>query len=321
MSRRIHDEEADTSEPIVRSLLEAQCPHWVGASLSYLETSGSDNAMWRLRSAAGERAVVRLPRTDGAATSVSNELEVLPHLRSAGLTDSVSVPMILHPGRATSAFPHPWAVLDWLPGEDGWSARRRVDGTSAQLGLAVADMVLSVRSVSGAPVTPRPDRARGGSLDLVLDGLEAWLSNPAWHVHDLLDVSAIRRSAAESAEAATSAPIERTFVHGDLIPGNLLFQDGTLAAAIDWGGAAFADPAQDLSPAWAVLEDRGRAAFRERCSESDEMWLRGRGFELEHAVGGILYYRPRGHPLADVMERTLHRILGEGPPSLVLAGA
>ena len=37
---------------------------------------------------------------------------------------------------------------------------------------------------------------------------------------------------------------------------------------------------------------------------------RGRLFELEHAVGGVLYYRPRGHPPGTVMQTTLDRILG-----------
>lgn len=35
----------------------------------------------------------------------------------------------------------------------------------------------------------------------------------------------------------------------------------------------------------------------------------GRTFELEHVVGGVLYYVPKQHPLGDVMARTLERIL------------
>lgn len=34
-----------------------------------------------------------------------------------------------------------------------------------------------------------------------------------------------------------------------------------------------------------------------------------RAFALEQAVGGVLYYVPRRHPLGDVMARTLARIL------------
>jgi len=54
-----------------------------------------------------------------------------------------------------------------------------------------------------------------------------------------------------------------------------------------------------------------RAAFREAAGADDAAWIRGRTFELEHAVGAILYYKPRRHPLSAVMERTLDRILSD----------
>jgi hypothetical protein len=58
-----------------------------------------------------------------------------------------------------------------------------------------------------------------------------------------------------------------------------------------------------------VLTGTDRATFREVLGADDAAWLRGRTFELEHAVGGVLYYLPRRHPLGDVMARTLERIL------------
>jgi hypothetical protein len=43
----------------------------------------------------------------------------------------------------------------------------------------------------------------------------------------------------------------------------------------------------------------------------DSTWVRARTIELQHAVGGVLYYVPRRHALGDVMARTLHRILDD----------
>lgn len=79
------------------------------------------------------------------------------------------------------------------------------------------------------------------------------------------------------------------FVHGDLIPGNLLVNDNRLSAVIDWGGAGWGDVAQDYAPAWAVLTAAERPMFRDAVGADDASWLRGRTFELEHAVGGVLY--------------------------------
>jgi aminoglycoside phosphotransferase (APT) family kinase protein len=114
--------------------------------------------------------------------------------------------------------------------------------------------------------------------------------------------------ATESLEVA-DFDVEQRFVHGDLIPGNVIVRDGRLSALIDWGSAAYGDPAQDLSPAWSILDRQARDVFREAVRADDAAWLRARAFELEHAVGAILYYTPRKHPLAEVMARTLHRIL------------
>jgi hypothetical protein len=73
--------------------------------------------------------------------------------------------------------------------------------------------------------------------------------------------------------------------------------------------AAKADPAQDLAPAWALFDKGSRRVFREAVEVDEATWLRARTFELEHAVGGVLYYMPRRHPLGDLMARTLRRIL------------
>lgn len=50
--------------------------------------------------------------------------------------------------------------------------------------------------------------------------------------------------------------------------------------------------------------------FRQAMEVDEEMWIRARTFELEHTVGGVLYYLPRNQRLGKVMSRTLQRILG-----------
>lgn len=45
---RIHDDEADTTEAAARALLREQIPGWAELPMSYVNSSGTDNAMWRL---------------------------------------------------------------------------------------------------------------------------------------------------------------------------------------------------------------------------------------------------------------------------------
>ena len=307
VSHRIHDQEADTSLSVVRSLLEEQCPRWSHLEPRQLLSSGTDNAMWRIDPPSGPGLVVRLPRTHRAAESLTKELTVLPALADRL---PVSVPTIAYAGTPGPLFPYPWAVVEWIEGTDCWSARKELaDPHGNALAVGLAHMVAALGDVTAVDAPKRVPGTRGGPLLPLLEDLEGWLTDERWAAGSLLDVVAVRRSAAESAEAAVGEVIPDRFVHGDLIPGNILVTRGGLSAVIDWGGAGIGDAALDLTPAWSVLDADARVLFRLATGASDEAWLRGRAFALQQAVGGILYYAPRGHPLADVMRRTLNRVL------------
>jgi aminoglycoside phosphotransferase (APT) family kinase protein len=178
------------------------------------------------------------------------------------------------------------------------------------LALDLAAAVRTLATVTGLDVPQRQPGDRGGPIIPLLDRLQRWLDDPRWQAKDLIDVEAIRRSAAETREVA-EVPTGSGFLHGDLIPGNILVESGRLTSIIDWGGAGIGDPAQDLGVAWAVLGSKARQTFRHSLEIDEPMWLRARAFELEHAVGGVLYHTPRKHQLADVMSRALNRILAE----------
>lgn len=93
----------------------------------------------------------------------------------------------------------------------------------------------------------------------------------------------------------------------------MLVRDGRLAGIIDWGYLSYADPALDLVPAWAILDPRARAVFREALQPDEATWRRATANALEQALGAIVYYIPRGHQLGQVMRRTLDRLLREAP--------
>jgi len=309
VNERIHDDEPDTSEPVVRSLLEAECPQWAQSPIEYLKTSGTDNAMWRVRIDDQPDVVIRLPRRPGAAAGLLQEAAVLQQLEKTPIGSTVNTPKLRHVGEPHEVFAHHWMVLDWIDGNDAWALRRDLDSRPlGALAVDLADAVNMIGTLDADNVPPRSPGSRGGPLLALLERLDGWLESARWNAAELLDVAAVRRLAAEALEVIDE-PVIEGFVHGDLIPGNLLVDEGRLAAIIDWGGAGRGDTAQDLAPAWAVLTASERSAFRDAAGVDDAAWVRGRTFELEHAVGGVLYYVPKQHPLGDVMSRTLERIL------------
>ncbi len=303
---RIHDDEADTTEAAARTLLHEQVAEWAELRLSYVNSSGTDNAMWRLHHPSGNDLLLRLPRTPGAARGVSTELSILSTLADAY---GLPVPKVRFAGSPTDAYPHPWAVLEWLNGVDAWAARDELlELGDEELALDLAAVVRTLRTVTSLDVPVRQPGDRGGAIDALLGRIERWLADPQWHANEFVDVAAVRRCVAETQEVIDK-PCETGFLHGDLIPGNILVTKRRLSAIIDWGGAGIGDPAQDLGVAWAVLGSKARVVFRDALGIDEPTWLRARAFELEHAVGGVLYYEPRGHLLGTVMRRTLDRIL------------
>lgn len=310
MHRRIHDDEVDTSELVVSRLLEAHCPQWSGHAVSYVESTGSSNTLWRVHTDFGNDVVVRLPRTPGAEIGVRHELELLPALSTSAVAASVAIPTVVHFAPSSAEFPLAWSVLSWIEGTDAWRARDEPSMRNDAIANDMADAIELIRELSDMPAPLARLGARGGSLHAVLDNLDAMLSDPRWSAHDLIDVGATKRIAAAAREL-DDEPSASVLNHGDLLPGNLLVDRGRLSAIIDWASACYGDPAHDIGTVWAMLDERQRAIFRERLDVDEATWLRGTAIELEQAVGAILYYLPRKHELGDVGARTLERILGD----------
>ena len=311
MVHQIHYDEPDTSEAVVRALLSAECPHWANRRLQHLDSSGTQHAMWRGRGDGGDDIVVRLPRGPKAAEGADREHRLLQHLEGTPLTSIVDIPRLLHVGRPHELYPHRWSVLAWLDGRDAWTGRHEIDDDSPRLGARLAEVVTAIGSVGHGLPVPKPAVGDEGipiqpHIDLLLEQLDR--VGPS--ADRLFDVERVRRLAAEAYDL--EGPATTCFIHDDLIPGNLLFREGTVTGVVDWESAYYGDPARDLAPAWSILGPKGRQVFRTELAPDEATWARGRALELGHAVDAVLHYLPRRHPVGEVMAATLNRILAEG---------
>ena len=99
------------------------------------------------------------------------------------------------------------------------------------------------------------------------------------------------------------------WIHGDLLPGNLLVEQGRLSAVIDFGGLAVGDPACDLLGAWSFLSADAREVFRVSLSVDDATWARGRGWALSVALIAVPYYQSTNHVFADLAARMIDEVL------------
>lgn len=227
----------------VRALLRHAAPELADLPLG-LFADGWDNSLWRL----GSDLLVRVPRRALAVPLIANEQQALPLIGPALAAAGIRTPIPVLTGQPSEHFPWPWSVVPWIAGSPAISLSRAENAVWAHQ-LADALTALHVPAPEGAPLNPVRGRALSTREDAMRPRLDASAGPPA-----------LRRLW----DAGLAAPLssESVWIHGDLHPGNVLIDEGGLAALIDFGDVTVGDPAYDLASSWMLFDADGRAAFR-----------------------------------------------------------
>ncbi|MEU6343602.1 aminoglycoside phosphotransferase family protein [Streptomyces sp. NPDC046977] len=264
------DGRAGIDADLVRRLVSAQFPQWRDLPVTPVEKDGWDNRTYRL----GDAMTVRLPTAPGYVPAVAKEDQWL-HRLAPGLP--VPVPRVLATGVPGEGYPFPWSVRRWLPGDT--AERGRVDDP-ARFAASLAAFLRALQrcDASGGPVAGEHSWYRGASPAHYDDQTRRCLA--------LLDgrVDTVRATAVWDAALAARWRGEPVWFHGDIAAGNLLVDDGDLAAVIDFGTSGVGDPACDLVITWTYFSGAGREAFRRDVAMDDATWARARGWALWKAL-------------------------------------
>ncbi len=299
MSIRMHDEEVDVGDALVRRLLASQMPDLADRPLTIIEPWGTDNAIWRL----GDDLVVRLPRIHWATGQIDLEATWLPRLAPHL---PVAVPEPVAVGEPGHGYPYRWAVHRWIPG-DGAALDRVDDPVRFALDLAEVIRELQTVPTDGAPSAvnrARPLQEYDELTRLAID-----------YASNLID-SAAANAVWEEALAAPPHDGPPVWVQGD-VEGNCLVRDGRLCGIVDWGSACAGDPAVDVQVVWSPLfTDRSRRAFLDALDVDDATLARSRGAAINQACAALPYYM---HTYPLIVERSWHKLASLGVRPLTTA--
>jgi aminoglycoside phosphotransferase (APT) family kinase protein len=292
----MHADEFETDATLVQRLLAAQFPAWASLRIARVESSGTDNAIYRL----GDEMAVRLPRIPSAALQVSKEIAWLPRLAPRL---PLAIPVPLARGSPGEGYPWDWSICRWLEGDNATIDRLADPHTAAR---DLARFVVALRGIdaSGGPLAGAHNFGRGvplaerdvptrAAIDALRGTIDTVAATRAWE-------------AALMASAWSDAP---TWIHGDLHSGNLLAVDGRLTAVIDFGGLGVGDPACDLMVAWNLFSADARETFRSTVAVDDATWARGRGWALSFGLIALPYYRDRNPALAKIARHAIDESL------------
>jgi len=295
---KMHVNEVDIDGALVGRLLAAQFPQWADLPIEPVPSAGTDNAIYRL----GDDMAVRLPRIKGAIRQIDKEHLWLPRL-APHLPLAIPVPLAM--GTPGEGYPWHWSVYQWLEGESAQS-QRIVEEDQAARDMAQFIAALQridtagwsppepPKSSRGVPLSPRDASVRAAIAELsgmvdtvaVTEAWEAALQAPAWH----------------------GLPV---WIHGDLLPGNLLVHEGRISAVIDFSVLGVGDPACDLIGAWSLLSPHSRKVFRSALTVDDATWARGRGWALSIGLIALPYYQSTNPVFAATARRMITEVLAD----------
>jgi aminoglycoside phosphotransferase (APT) family kinase protein len=273
---KMHAEEVDTSPALVRELVRSQFPEWADYPVEPVLSAGTDNALFRL----GKTLSVRLPRVAWAAGQVDRIASWLPRLAHQL---PLATPELVARGKPGAGYPWDWAIFRWIPGESA-AIELLNDPNQSARAMAVFLNTLNALDATGGPGASEHNR-RGTPLA----GRDEATRQALRSMEGILNIEI----ALEVWENALQAPDWKrapVWFHGDMLPGNILVENGQICAVIDWSGMAVGDPACDLMIAWGLFSGECRRAFRAALNINDDTWRRGRGHALSQAVIFIPYY-------------------------------
>jgi len=292
-ARRMHEDQVDIDDDLVRRLITKQFPQWTHLPVEYFDSGGTVNAIYRL----GHQMYVRLPLQDAWAWHLRTEAKWLPRLAPHL---PFPIPEPLAHGEPDEGYQFAWAVYNWIEGEP-WSPDGIRDMKEAATDLA--------RFISAMQrIDPAGGKVPRGAQALALRSRDHWVRMTAESARDMIDADALIAAWDEALDLPDfdEAPL---WVHSDLLPGNVLVKEGRMTAVIDFGGAHVGDPAVDISAAWKLLKGaESRAAFRAALDVDDATWARARGWAMP-SVGALHYYRQTNPSMVAFGLHTINEVL------------
>jgi aminoglycoside phosphotransferase (APT) family kinase protein len=295
---KMHADEVDIDISLVRELLATQFPQWADLPIDPVHSAGTDNAIFRL----GDDMSVRLPRIQNATLQVDKEHLWLPRLAPHL---PLAIPFPLAKGTPGEGYPWHWSVYQWLKGENA-TIERISDTVQAARDLAHFISALQQIVPTGGPSPGSHNSFRGEPLSMRDAETRAAIAT----LSGMLDAG----TATAAWETALQAPAwdgPPVWIHGDLLPLNLLVEQGRLIAVIDFGCLGVGDPACDLQVAWNLLSIETRDIFRSMLQVDDAMWERGRGWALSVGLIALPYYQSTNPVLASISQRAINEVLAD----------
>lgn len=254
----------------VKKLIRNQFPEWQNLTIKPVEKNGWDNRTFHL----GNEMLLRLPSAEVYASQPDKEFEWLPELSKY---ISLPIPVPIAKGTPTSEYPFSWTITPLLQGETV-TYERISDMKNFVFDLVKVLKEIHSADTENAPVAGQHNFYRGGDLSVYSEETYKAIEElkNVLPTDKLLDIW--------SFAVSSRWEKENVWVHGDVAVGNLLVNNGSLSAVIDFGSSAVGDPACDYVMAWTFFDNDNRNLFLKLLDCDKDMINRAKGWALWKAL-------------------------------------
>lgn len=290
----MHEGQLDISDDLVHDLVVSQFPRLSDLPLHRVPSDGTVHAIYRL----GRELAVRLPLLEEYSPALIREARLL-ELLAPQLP--LPIPELVELGEPTVGYPASWSIVTWI---EGRTLAEHSDFDLAGVAVSLGEFTAAMRAAHG-PGEVSPNQ-RGRPLETRREGaMQAFAE-----IADEFDLAALHEIWDEACAAKKWDEV-RTWIHGDLLPGNLITVEDELSAVIDFGECSIGNPTHDLIAGWWVFTESTRTIFKDAAAADDDAWARARGMALSGAAGALAYYRVTNPGFAAVARRTIRGVIAD----------
>lgn len=290
-NKKMHAGEIDITQSLIQRLIAEQFPEWSMLEIKPIHSLGTSHVIYRL----GDDMFLRLPRVASAVDGMITGSEWLSKIASYL---PVSVPTLIAKGMPTKDYPFSWSICRWVDGKNP------VEGQLVEPKKLALDLARFIKALHTINLIDGPLSRRG--VPLFFQDKEVRVALNA--LSNKIDVQAVL-ALWERALLVPAWDKRPVWVHGDLMPGNILLKNNRLSAIIDFDYLGMGDPAIDLIPAWNLLPAQARPLFRNELQVDDATWERGRGWALSMALIQLPYYEHTNPVMAANARFTINEVL------------
>ncbi len=255
----------DIDIKLVKNIIEVAENKLSNLEIKSVENQGHDNRTFHI----GDGYTIRIPSGIDYASQIEKEYRWIPYLQK-GI--SYQLPISIKKINANNIYPYDCLINKWIEG----CMLQDVNNNEVEYARQCGDFLYQLHKV---PVemslkAGKHNFYRGGDLGVYANQAYEYIDKTG----DEFDKNILCKIFDDALHINCSDT--NVFVHGDFVPTNILVQENSSIAIIDFGILGVGDPSCDLTMYWTHFGKDAKEIFKKSIGLDDKYYVKGAGWVI-----------------------------------------